>query len=408
LTVRYFAVKTAAGWRLGSPLHILTEKWPTMTTTYFTIHYADKSLISDVASRKLDDFVRTAGKALGFTAADFDRLVKAKIDYYLCPADMVERLTGYKTEGMADLPMDAVVTRHPLHEHEIAHLLVNYALKEVPLYTLPFIQEGTACCLGGRWSKAPEVVFYAGYMAWNFQLLELDELLTREGFNTTIGSADISYPAAALLTAYLRKDLSPEQFGKLYESLSGTGPWVRSLAIDTVKAIISRATGNPWDSLKAGFKSYYEDRQAAGITPIKDTLSTKPALIITSEGSSVRIWQETSGYQVAVTGSGKGEGYIVLQKLSGENKSSFVSRLFTEQMPGEKYAGEDFGIRYSTGELAVYDYRTDRLVAIYLPAVSEVDSTMQSSTARLTFRIDRDVMDSLEVADCSARLVQLK
>ena len=408
LTARYFAVNTERGWKFGSPLHLLTGKWPTVTTKYFVIHYADDALINSVACKKLDDFVGKAGEMLGFTKAEFDHLSQAKIDYFLCSIEQVERLTGYKTEGMADLPMDAVVTRHPLHEHEIAHLLVNYALKETPLYTLPFMQEGIACCLGGRWGKSPEVVFYAGYMAWNFQLLELDDLLTYKGFNTTIGSADIAYPAAALLTSYLKKGQSAAQFRQLYLSLSGTNQFIHSLKADAVKRIIAEAKGKPWDSLAAEFKSFYEDNQTAGIVPIKETPSDKPAVVISTDGITARIWQGDNGYQVGVADSGKGEGYIILKRSGNGDDDKYASRLFAEQMPGEKYAGEDFGIRYSPGEIAVYDYKTDRLLAIYLPSMPGGNGASRFPSGGPAFKIDRAVLDSLDMSKFSARLVPSK
>lgn len=408
LTPCYFASKTGDGWKLGSPLHILTGNWRVVSTKYFNIHIAAAGMINSAIPKKLDSFVERAGKMLGFTAADFDRLAHAKIDYFLCPAEQVERLTGFKTEGMADLPMDAVVTRHPLHEHEIAHLLVNYALKETPLYTLPFIQEGTACCLGGRWEKSPAVVFYAGYMAWNFQLLEIDDLLTYEGFNTTIGSADISYPASALLTAYLMKKLPSAQFHRLYLSLCGTNQFIHSLNADTVKDIISSATGESWDSLVAGFKAYYASFKSAGIVPSENIISEKPTAILSADGVSAKLWQENGLYQVTVEDSGKGEGYILV-KLPGQvDSAGYASRLFAEQMPKETYAGEDFGIRYSPSEIAVYDYKTDRLLAIYLPSMSGANAPAPASPRGAAFDIDPAVLDALELSNCQLRLVRLK
>ncbi|MDD4051071.1 MAG: hypothetical protein PHR28_04110, partial [candidate division Zixibacteria bacterium] len=139
VTATYYAEKSSAGWRLTSPLYFYSHGWKIRRTAYADIYYSDERLINDYACRALDDFVETAGKALRLSPDDFARLKRDRIDYFLCAGDDMRRLTGYDAQGMTDLQVDAVVSQTLPHEHELTHLLINYRLRQLPLYSLPLM-----------------------------------------------------------------------------------------------------------------------------------------------------------------------------------------------------------------------------------------------------------------------------
>ena len=80
----------------------------------------------------------------------------------------IELLTGHDAHGMTNFQFDAIISRHLPHTHELVHMLYNFAQEDLPLFTLPVLQEGLACCLGGRWGKSPDVINYWGNVSVTF------------------------------------------------------------------------------------------------------------------------------------------------------------------------------------------------------------------------------------------------
>ncbi len=180
--------------------------WPVIETRFFRIHHQPEVVPSAVAMAELDRFTAATAGKVGFSTEDLADLESTRLDYYLCDDATVQRLTGYPTKGMADLRGRAVISSHFPHFHELAHLLVDMTFEETPLQTLPVVQEGLACLLGGRWGRSPEVVLYTGWVNDHFGMGSLDEVLTQEAWNSFGGGADVAYPLGALLCETVRRE----------------------------------------------------------------------------------------------------------------------------------------------------------------------------------------------------------
>ncbi|NIP43245.1 MAG: hypothetical protein GWO41_04455, partial [candidate division Zixibacteria bacterium] len=185
-----------------------------------------------------------------------DRLQKEKIDYYLCTKEDLKNITGYDAHGLAYLSADAIITRHLPHPHEMTHLIINYTLDSVPLYTLPFMQEGLACMCGGRWGKSPEVINQLGSAILKNNLCNLDDILTLQGFNVTVGMPDISYPVSSLFVGYLIETMGMRDFKRLYLDLSGSSEGIDDYSKECVISKIEILSGLPFDSIRVGFLEY--------------------------------------------------------------------------------------------------------------------------------------------------------
>ena len=404
IMVTYFAEKSASGWQLTSPLYFYSHEWKIRRTAYADIYYADESLLNDYACRTLDDFVEAAGKTLGLSPDDFARLKRDRIDYFLCTRDDMRRLTGYDAQGMTDLKADAVVSQTLPHEHELTHLLVNYRLRQLPLYTLPLMQEGLATSLGGRWNKAPCAMRYMGYITLANDIGHSDDLLTYGGFNSPNVTAEVSYPISALFTGFLVETWGFDKYLNLYRTLSGSADQVRSYDARLVESIFEKAYGLPWMSIAAAFEDYWKKFHPCGVTP--DTLRPmeNPAISIDSAGVNISIRNSRDFFHFAVNlSSGAREGILLLNDGGDSVATAYRSELFDKSLPEETYRGEHVGVRFSADEVAVYDYLTNKLLASYIDGLSPVKGFRDSTSSTLHFAVSRDIMNGL---DCTnARLI---
>ena len=237
--IPYYLVKSEGDWRLASPLFVYARNWKRHDTRYVTVHFNNASLINEYALNDLDGFVVSMGEHLALSEAEMERLEKEKIDYYLCSEEEIEKLTGFSTYGMTNLQFDAIISRRLPHYHEMVHLLVNYALKELPLYTLPCLQEGVAVCFGGRWDKSLQVVFQVGHFTLAQKFFQLEDVLTYDAFHQTVGNPDFSYPLSGIFVKFLIEQFGIERFKALYRELSGTDTAVRAFSLEDVQSKIS-------------------------------------------------------------------------------------------------------------------------------------------------------------------------
>ncbi|MCH8991468.1 MAG: hypothetical protein IIA44_06930, partial [Acidobacteria bacterium] len=246
----YHLVAFQETWRLTSLLDVKTRRWPTRTTRYVVLHYSDSSLVNGYALTEMDRFIDSLGRLLGLGADRMHRLEREKIDYYLgTPADC-ERLAGVAVPGLTDLPSDAIITNTLPHRHEIVHLMINYRLGALPLYTLPWLQEGAAVSFGGRWGKSARVMVQLGGFVVTNELAPLEDLLAFRDFDGG-GGNDMSFAASGLLVSCLVARHGVERFLSLYSRLSGDADEIQGWTSKEIKVQISEACGASWETITA-------------------------------------------------------------------------------------------------------------------------------------------------------------
>ncbi|MFT5783778.1 MAG: hypothetical protein ACI9JE_001100, partial [Candidatus Krumholzibacteriia bacterium] len=246
--------------------------WPILETQFFTIHHQSPNPPSPAACLELDNYVARLMQTLSMTEAYQSDLRKHKLSYYLCDDKTVTELTGYTTKGMADLNGHAVISSHFPHFHEVAHLLVNQSLADPPAQTLPLIQEGLACLLGGRWGRAPATVLYSGWVHHKFEMGQIDNVLSKSDFYTCAGGTDVAYPLGTILCEAIRRRVGWTGLMELYSRMSGSVEEVNSFEADDVITAIADVCGWPADTqaLNREIDQLWAEYRRCGIAPVTE------------------------------------------------------------------------------------------------------------------------------------------
>jgi hypothetical protein len=191
------------------------------------------------------------------------------------------RLTGYSARGMYDLANDYIISAYNCHYHEIAHLLMNYKLKSLSLYTLPLFQEGFAVAYGGRGGKEPAAILEMGLFMVKSQFLDYDSLLNKAGFNQY--DASVSYPVAGLYTQFLIETIGIEKYLDLYTNYTAAASEIDRLQINSNNL----PSGRDWQV----FLKRMSVSNPIGISGFKE--KDFPKAIYSGEDAIIRAGKET-------------------------------------------------------------------------------------------------------------------
>ena len=212
------------------PSGYFAGKWEQKQSKYFNFKISEPKYFNDYCIKRLDDFVDMVADTLGFTAEERTLLESKKLDYILCKnEDEVEKITGYKSKGQAVLAYDEVVTAYQTHFHEVTHLLINYKLKRLGLYTLPFFMEGFAVAMGGRGGLAPRVVTDIGYFLQISGFMTCDSIITYDAFYSQ--DASMAYALSGLYNSFLISYLGSENYLSLYKKLNGNIDYIKGIEL---------------------------------------------------------------------------------------------------------------------------------------------------------------------------------
>ncbi len=353
-------------WQITSPLIGLAQESFSIDTKYCRLFFKDSSRINDFALRELDRFIETTAELLTLSAETVMRLASQKILYYLVDEDDIVILTGYAAKGYFDIPIDAIVTAYLPHNHELVHLLTNLSMDSPSLYTMPFMQEGLACHLGGRWGRSPGVVKYVGFVSLNFGLAGVGDILSSNSFYQKTGGADVSYPISSLFVNYIIRNAGMTTLLDLYSQLSGSGEYTANLSEADVKEKIASATGHSWSEIETGFNDWWKRYYRFGVNPFNSQLSTDTAQVQINETIPVAIWELTGSYLFEVNLAASENGGVLLFTKKSEKEDHYTSSLYTEHRRGDNYQGQRFGIKFSPAEVGVYDYYVNELLASFV------------------------------------------
>ncbi len=388
LKTTYYMVRRGDDWKLTAPLFVHTGKWSTVETKYATLHYNDTSLVNGYALRELDRFIDQLTRQLAIPEADMIHLAQVRIHYYLCNEAEIELLTGYQAQGMTNLQFDAVVTRQLPHYHELSHFMINYAMRRLPLYTLPCLQEGMACYLGGRWGKSPAIILYAGYYTYELGLTVLEEVLTYDGFHHQVGMPDITYPVSALLMKTTIDNAGIGRFRDLYLELSGTSREVIALSQLRVQMRIAQFTGQSWAEFLQDYESVADSYKYCGIIPGIQVDYTDSLTNINCDEITVDICESDESYCFKINGiTSNINCTILLSDPDIDVEDNYRSWMFNEQHSDEEYSGETFGIRFSSSDAGLYNYLTNILSAKYISSFLPSEDYWDSESNILTFSL---------------------
>lgn len=349
--------------------------WEKKESNYFTFRLEEPKYFNDYCIKRLDQFVDMIADTLGFTISEKRILEKEKIGYIFCKdEESVEKITGFKAKGMAMLGSDVVVTSYQTHFHEVAHILINYKLKKLGLYTLPLFMEGFAVAVGGRGGMAPRVVTDLGYYLQKSGILSYDSIITNGGFYNN--DASMSYAVAGLYNSFLLRELGGEKYLKLYRKVNGS--------LNSIKNIISEEVNLPsalkWNS----YLNYYEKHPDLYFD-ITDT--NKPYRV--GNLGYVPIFKKdkikffVSYYQ-----------FIGFDKLN-ETENNYTSKLFLSMFPKDSLLATnptEIGVFVDSVSLKVVNFFNDEIIVNYLKNLSYSNEFVPSKGKVFEFFIKKDIL----------------
>jgi hypothetical protein len=354
-----------------SPVSFHARNWPIIESEHFRFIVSSDSLINDYSIQNLEKFLSEMMDLLKLNEADRILLKQEKINYVLCrDAAEIENLTGFNTRGIFLLAQDCIVSIFNSHYHELAHLLMNFKLKNMPLYTNPFLQEGFAVAVGGRGGKEPNVILEMGKFLIENSFLGYTKLLSRTDFYSV--DASLSYPVSGLYNRFLLEQIGIENYLELYRKYSTSQ--ADNLVINRPELPSNEEWINNLKELELSL-IWLED---------------KSEFQILQDFDNVIVLESNNNYFIKAKNS-------FLLESADEDFPKYVSTLFMQKFPKQKYAGEKYLIQVSEEEVMIYNLFTNCLIADYSSGFSLDFQLVPHKAGFYQFYVSKDIFDdSLE------------
>ncbi|MFZ0453445.1 MAG: hypothetical protein WAM24_06800, partial [Ignavibacteriaceae bacterium] len=367
--VREFYFK--GSYLVSSPFYF-GRKWLKEESKFFIFHISNPLLFNHYAEEKLDNFVDKICNVLKLSNDRVEKLKDNKIHYYLCSdTGEIKSFTGYEARGLYYLPYDYIISTFNCHYHEILHLLINYKLKTLSLYTLPLLQEGFAVAFGGRGGKEPDVILEMGAFLATSNFLNYNFLLDKQDFNHY--DATMTYPLAGLYNKFLIDKLGIDKYINLYKKYSGT-----ETKIEKLKII-------PDDLPPAEEWGHY-------LKNYSDSNSIKTGIPVS------KTFKEIGKVKNIFTISENQSYYLFLIKdtllLSpAETMNNYRSKLFHELLPDKIYNGEEYAVIADSNEISVYNFYSNNLIAKYVRSFTWLNKKVPHINNLYQFLIEKNIFD---------------
>ncbi len=346
-----------------SPIAFYTRDWQKISSKHFIFVVSNPELFNGFCIENMEKFFDEVAKVLKFDEKQLKILEKKKIFYYLCENDEeIKLLTGYQTRGIYNIADDALITTFNSHYHELMHLLINFKLGSLPLYTQPFFQEGFAVALGGRGGKETNVILDLGYYLYKSDFIDYHQLLSKADFYNF--DASISYPASGLYNRFLINFLGIDDYLGLYLKYSADSKNVDKMKI----ALSDLANEEKWKEFLNSYK------------PSVDVVKFPANIRLIYQDGVNKIFQDNKRYYFMVK-----DTLFIRADIPKEN---YISKKFREIFKDRKYKGEKYLIIASKEEISIYNLFTNNLIASYISAFS--NATVPQKNGLYLFSVKKD------------------
>jgi hypothetical protein len=394
------------GWLLANRARWIAEQGPGTPGRYVRVYErrpGRSRQLPDHVIGDLDQAVARMAEQLEICAERMVVLEREKIDYLLAQPDVVEYLAGAPTVGVANLQVDMVVTHHPHHVHELAHLLVNVWLADVPLYTLPLLQEGLATHLGGQWGREARVLARVGRTSLRSGIVTLDEMLTRSAFFSL--GADLTYAPAAVFAGWLLDEFGADGLRRVYLACSGTLDEVAGWSGGDVRSRIAGELGRDWNELADAFaRSCQDDDRDVTLAPSSQwpgpvaSPADCPDTSLSAGPYTLEAIECGADDPVRITLRCRAGPGRVAVLFGGADRTQGENPLFAEQVPGRAYRGETHVLLITPVEAKLYDLGTRMLVGLHSEGFWPSDDYATIGGTTLRFHVEAGLMPSLREA----------
>ena len=349
-----------------------SRNWELLESEYFVFHISDPAIFNNYCIYKLDNFINEAADILQFNRDEIINLKKNKIHYFLCKDDdEIKLLTGYAARGLYYIPYDYIITTFNCHYHELLHLLINYKLKKLPLFTLPVFQEGFAVAFGGRGGKEPGVILETGLFLVNSGFLDYTSLLDKSGFMQNDQS--MSYPVSGLYNKFLVNEIGIKKYLSLYVKYSGSESYVDNIKVDS----------NDLPGVN-GWNKYFQDYNDKSLIKIDYKSSDFDSTVIV-KGNSFAVIENPE--------------YLLFRLkdtlfISTKNQfRNYKSKMFKELFPNKIYNSEKYVIIADSNEVSVYNLFSNNLLAKYVKGLSIKNIPVARKDGFYIFKVRKEVFD---------------
>lgn len=392
----YYAEYDGKHYWLTYPQDIYAGEWPIRESEYFRIHaHPDVvKFLSRTMFSEADLFVERMADTLGISKLDLRHLQSTKIDFYYCASDsQVEQLTGRRTRGLYDKASSDIISSFFPHHHEVVHLLMDYKLRNAPLFIHPLFEEGVAVHYGGRWGKSTESLMPLGIFLYEQGLVELDSLLRYQTFKNS-SEADISYPLAALFNRFIMEKVGREKYLALYRKFGGSSKMLSELPVDSVKARVLRSVSiSDWDKFVAVFNDYLNSYKTKHYAALPGSTGHGET-VVNAESVVVRSNEQWLEFEFVKGASAAPKGNLLFGKSESglENGSAMFAEHYGDGIPFEGYR---YGVRFDVNEAGLYDYSTNTLLAKYIAAVAPSDDYFDLANHKIAVRIKKSLTNGI-------------
>jgi hypothetical protein len=351
-----------------SPITYYSMGWTTKTSKYFIFKISEPKYFNDYCIKKLDEFVDSMAVLLEFDKKQRRLLEKEKIFYILCRDEKeIKQITGFDMRGQFITSMDEVITTYNTHYHELAHLLMNYKLKNLSLYTLPFFMEGFAVAVGGRGGIAKRVMLDIGYFLQKSGFLTYDSIITNAGFYSE--DASLTYPVAGLYNAFLMKVLGMVRYIKLYKEVNGT-------LVDLEK-IKRNQVDLPDAETYENYLKEYENKPNIYVDK-NDTYTVKKNFVKVNDY-----------YKFSVTSP-----FIFSPASENTIGKDYISKKYAEIIRENSYEGFKYGIAVDSLSVSLYNFYTNEIIASYSVNFSLKPQPVPVINGRYGFFIRQNIFEN--------------
>jgi hypothetical protein len=353
---------------LISPLYFYYKDWQKIESKHFIFYVSEPMFFNQYSVEKLEEFIESIFSVLKYSDEEKELLKKEKLFYILCKdEEEIEKLTGHKARGMGNLAYDYVITTYNCHYHELLHILINFKLKRLLLYTHPFLQEGFAVAFGGRGGYEPGIILNLGKFLEQSDFINAEQLFSESEYKTY--DVSMSYPLSGLYNLFLISEIGIDNYIKLYVEYSSNN--VSSFVINNDKL----PTELKWND----FVNNYSNEEEIKIDFMEEefqTIGMDSTYIL--KANEVVYLIETKG------------NILISTKDTTEN---YVSKIFNEAYPDKNYMGEKYFIKVTNNEISVYNLFTNNLLANYVSGFSKEMKPVPKENGYYKFLINQTIFD---------------
>lgn len=345
-----------------SPSSYFSRDWKTIESKYFIFKIREPKYFNDYCIKKLDEFIDSMSLTLNFDEQQMKLLEKEKIYYILCKDENeIEQVTGFNTRGIYIIAFDEIITTYNTHYHELAHLLINYKLKNLSLYTLPFFMEGFAVAIGGRGGISKNVVLDMGWYLQKSGFMVYDSIISNEGFYNE--DASMTYPLAGLYNAFLMKNIGIEKYLELYRFVNGS--------LEDLKTFNFGKLNLPANDKFIKFLKEYEVTMNISVDDSK---------------------KKENGYLKFSIDALR----LILPDDLKEIRDNYVSKKYNEVFykNADEVCKYKYGITADSSSISVYNFYTNDIIASYSVNFSIERKPVQNNNGKYEFYVKETLFDT--------------